>query len=139
MDNDTAAARLLTELTTLGGDWHDRARCAETDPELFFPDKGESTRPAKRICGGCEVAAECLQEALDRGERFGVWGGLSERERRPLAARLDSQARRVRRCPAHGEEVSGGPVLYHCPAGRYGHGVTAADLEAAAELRPDAA
>ena len=64
--------------------WHDRARCAETDPEMFFPENGESARPAKRVCAGCEVAAECLQDALDRGERFGVWGGLSERERRVL-------------------------------------------------------
>ena len=95
---------------------------------MFFPDKGESARPAKRVCAGCEVRAECLQEALDRGERFGVWGGLSERERRALAVRLAGQPARVRSCPVHGGELSGGPVLYHCPAGRLGHGVTAADL-----------
>ncbi len=41
--------------------WHDLARCAETDPEMFFPEKGESTRPAKRVCAGCEVRTECLQ------------------------------------------------------------------------------
>ena len=113
--------------------WHDLARCAETDPEMFFPEKGESTRPAKRVCAGCEVRAECLQDALDRGERFGVWGGLSERERRTLAVRLGRQPARVRSCPVHGEELSGGPVLYRCPAGRLGHGVTAADLAGSAE------
>ena len=52
--------------------WHDLARCAETDPEMFFPEKGESVRPAKRVCAGCEVQAECLQDALDRGERAGA-------------------------------------------------------------------
>jgi hypothetical protein len=58
---------------------------------------------------------------------------MGRRERRALAAHLAGQPRRVRYCPAHGEELSGGPVLYHCPAGRLGHGVTAADLEQAAE------
>ena len=119
--------------------WHDLARCAETDPEMFFPDKGESVRPAKRVCAGCEVRAECLQDALDRGERFGVWGGMSERERRALTVRLARQPSSVRQCPTHGEELSGGPVLYQCRAGRLGHGVTAADLDQAAEAGNDAA
>ena len=65
-------------------DWKDRALCAETDPEAFFPEKGGSTREAKRICSGCEVRAECLEYALANDERFGIWGGLSERERRRL-------------------------------------------------------
>ncbi|AEA27341.1 hypothetical protein GCM10023403_39350 [Pseudonocardia benzenivorans] len=65
-------------------DWQERALCAQTDPEAFFPEKGGSTREAKRICGGCEVRAECLEYALAQDERFGIWGGLSERERRRL-------------------------------------------------------
>jgi WhiB family redox-sensing transcriptional regulator len=65
-------------------DWQERALCAETDPESFFPEKGGSTREAKRICSGCEVRAECLEYALAHDERFGIWGGLSERERRKL-------------------------------------------------------
>lgn len=65
-------------------DFRDRGLCAETDPEAFFPEKGGSTRAAKAICRGCEVRAECLQYALDNDERFGIWGGLSERERRAL-------------------------------------------------------
>lgn len=65
--------------------WKERALCTQTDPEAFFPDKGGSTREAKRICGDCDVSAECLQTALDNDERFGIWGGLSERERRKLA------------------------------------------------------
>jgi WhiB family redox-sensing transcriptional regulator len=65
-------------------EWQQRAPCAQTDPESFFPEKGGSVREAKRICAGCEVRAECLEYALAQDERFGIWGGLSERERRPL-------------------------------------------------------
>lgn len=64
--------------------WQERALCAQTDPEAFFPEKGGSTREAKRICLGCEVRDECLEYALSNDERFGIWGGLSERERRRL-------------------------------------------------------
>lgn len=64
--------------------WQARALCAETDPEAFFPEKGGSTREAKRICEQCDVRAECLEYALKNDERFGIWGGLSERERRKL-------------------------------------------------------
>jgi WhiB family redox-sensing transcriptional regulator len=66
------------------GQWQDRALCAQTDPEAFFPEKGGSTREAKRICLGCEVRDACLEYALANDERFGIWGGLSERERRRL-------------------------------------------------------
>jgi WhiB family redox-sensing transcriptional regulator len=65
-------------------EWQERALCAQTDPEAFFPEKGGSTREAKKICGGCEVRAECLEYALAHDERFGIWGGMSERERRRL-------------------------------------------------------
>ena len=68
-------------------DWQERALCAQTDPEAFFPEKGGSTREAKRICQGCEVKDECLEYALEHDERFGIWGGLSERERRKLKRR----------------------------------------------------
>ncbi|MFC7405069.1 WhiB family transcriptional regulator [Georgenia alba] len=67
--------------------WQDRALCAQTDPEAFFPEKGGSTREAKRVCTSCEVRAECLEYALSNDERFGIWGGLSERERRKLKRR----------------------------------------------------
>ena len=68
--------------------WQEQALCAETDPEAFFPEKGGSTREAKRICGRCDVKAECLEYALGHDERFGIWGGLSERERRKLKRRV---------------------------------------------------
>ncbi len=64
--------------------WRLDALCAETDPEAFFPEKGGSTREAKRVCQGCAVRTECLESALTNDERFGIWGGLSERERRRL-------------------------------------------------------
>jgi len=64
--------------------WHELAACSETDPDAFFPELGEPTAAAKRVCRSCPVRAECLQYALDNHERFGVWGGLSERERRHL-------------------------------------------------------
>lgn len=64
--------------------WQSDALCAQTDPEAFFPEKGGSTRDAKKICATCEVRAQCLEYALANDERFGIWGGLSERERRKL-------------------------------------------------------
>jgi WhiB family redox-sensing transcriptional regulator len=64
--------------------WMGDALCAQTDPEAFFPEKGGSTREAKAICRSCAVQAECLDWALDHDERFGIWGGLSERERRRI-------------------------------------------------------
>ena len=67
--------------------WTLRAACLDADTGQFYPDRGESTQAAKRICQRCKVKAECLDYALATGERFGVWGGLSERERRRLKRR----------------------------------------------------
>jgi WhiB family redox-sensing transcriptional regulator len=67
--------------------WQERALCAQTDPEAFFPEKGGSTREAKKVCLSCDVRSECLDYALAHDERFGIWGGLSERERRKLKRR----------------------------------------------------
>ena len=64
--------------------WQEKALCAQTDPEAFFPEKGGSTREAKGVCSSCEVRSECLEYALENDERFGIWGGLSERERRRM-------------------------------------------------------
>ena len=66
--------------------WQELARCAEVDPEIFFPEKGQPTAPAKKVCLSCEVRTECLEDAIAKDERFGVRGGMSERERRRLAA-----------------------------------------------------
>jgi len=64
--------------------WAKQAKCLQAEPDTFFPEKGGSTREAKRICALCDVRAQCLDYALDNDERFGIWGGLSERERRKL-------------------------------------------------------
>ncbi|MCI1983847.1 MAG: WhiB family transcriptional regulator [Bifidobacteriaceae bacterium] len=62
--------------------WHHKALCAQTDPEAFFPEKGGSAAVAKAICAQCEVREQCLKWAIEQDERFGIWGGMSERERR---------------------------------------------------------
>lgn len=72
--------RLLNERP----EWQDDALCAQTDPEEFYPEKGGNTRLAKAICQRCDVREQCLQYALDHGERYGIWGGVTERERRKL-------------------------------------------------------
>ena len=65
-----------------GRSWQDEANCLGVDPDLFFPERGASTKEAKAVCRCCEVRVECLEYALSHGEKFGIWGGLSERERR---------------------------------------------------------
>jgi WhiB family redox-sensing transcriptional regulator len=65
-------------------DWRDRAVCAQVDPDLWFPEKGGSTREAKQLCLSCPVRAQCLDFAMAHEERFGIWGGRSERERRRM-------------------------------------------------------
>ena len=62
--------------------WQSRANCMGVDPELFFPERGSSTREAKEVCRGCVVREDCLEFAISNGEKFGIWGGMSERERR---------------------------------------------------------
>jgi WhiB family redox-sensing transcriptional regulator len=64
--------------------WQVQANCLGVDPDLFFPERGASTREAKAVCRACVVKADCLEYALVNGEKFGIWGGLSERERRRL-------------------------------------------------------
>ncbi len=64
------------------GNWWDEANCLGVDPDLFFPERGASTREAKAVCRGCVVSDECLEYALRNSEKFGIWGGMSERERR---------------------------------------------------------
>ncbi|MFH5211734.1 WhiB family transcriptional regulator [Antrihabitans spumae] len=65
-------------------DWRRSALCAQTDPEIFFPEKGGTCDAAKRVCLGCSVRDECLDYALSAGEDFGVWGGLSARQLKAL-------------------------------------------------------
>lgn len=64
--------------------WMEQGLCAQVDPDLWHPGKGETTQDAKRICGQCPVRAICLQYALDTEEDFGIWGGTTPRQRRKL-------------------------------------------------------
>ena len=66
------------------GDWVRDALCSQVDTDLFFPEKGQASAPAKLICRRCPVIADCLQFALDHNIKEGVWGGTSERQRREL-------------------------------------------------------
>lgn len=70
--------------------WQNRALCAQTDPEVFYPEKGGSSHAAKAVCRRCTVRDECLEYALTHDECFGVWGGLSERERRKLKNKVNN-------------------------------------------------
>lgn len=62
--------------------WQSKANCMGVDPDLFFPERGASTKEAKEVCRGCVVREDCLEFALRNSEKFGIWGGMSERERR---------------------------------------------------------
>ena len=74
--------------------WKDLSNCLGVDPDLFFPERGASTREAKEVCRGCEVRIDCLEYALQNGEKFGIWGGMSARARRRIRRQraLDRQA-----------------------------------------------
>jgi WhiB family redox-sensing transcriptional regulator len=74
------------------GHWRDRALCAQADPDLWFPEPGESPRTAKLICGWCPVRAECLAWALETNEPYGICGGLTPLERHALAIRPAAEA-----------------------------------------------
>lgn len=77
--------------------WLDQAACRGLDPALFHPQRGEPTEPAKRVCASCPVRQECLDWALEANEKHGVWGGMSERQRRQLriAANIASRERPI--------------------------------------------
>jgi WhiB family redox-sensing transcriptional regulator len=64
--------------------WRELAACRGVDPELFFPTRGEKVAAAKAVCSSCLVRTSCAEEALANGEKFGIWGGMSERERRRI-------------------------------------------------------
>ena len=75
--------------------WQEEANCLGVDPDLFFPERGASTREAKEVCRGCVVREQCLEFALQNGEKFGIWGGLSERERRRIRRQRAQVARSI--------------------------------------------
>ena len=64
--------------------WFGRAACPGLDTNLFFTERGEPPTQVKAVCQACPVRVDCLNSALDTGQTFGVWGGVSERGRRQL-------------------------------------------------------
>lgn len=89
-------AKLIEALAVDELSWQDYANCRGADADLFFPERGASTRRAKSICRACEVRVECLEYAIANSEKFGIWGGLSERERRRIRReRILAATRRV--------------------------------------------
>ncbi len=67
--------------------WAAYAACRSADPDLFFPGSDAEARHALRICATCPVVEDCLDYALMARERYGIWGGTTERERRRLLRR----------------------------------------------------
>jgi len=76
--------RLVRKVDVFDRSWQDQANCLGVDPDLFFPERGASTREAKEVCRGCVVRLECLEYALQNGEKFGIGGGMRERARRRI-------------------------------------------------------
>ena len=82
-------------------DWQEHALCRGEDADLFFPERGSPGDSAKRVCVNCSVRLDCLEYALANSERYGIWGGLTERER----TRLRRQAQRLFALIADGEDI----------------------------------
>ena len=99
----TTLTRRATRPAARNTDWMADGLCRQVDPDLFFPDgRGGAVavqnEKAKEVCMGCPVRAVCLEWALDTGQSAGVWGGMSEDERRPLRQDLLEKRSGVRRC-----------------------------------------
>jgi WhiB family transcriptional regulator, redox-sensing transcriptional regulator len=88
----------IDEITT-DETWWDLANCLGVDPDLFFPERGASTREAKEVCRGCVVRMDCLEYALTNSEKFGIWGGMSERERRRIRRQRAKDRRAAEMAP----------------------------------------
>lgn len=93
--------------------WQDAALCAQADPDAWFPEKGGSVALAKAICHGCPARAECLEFALENDEKFGIWGGTTERQRRALIAAREREPAAPALCVS-GRHLKTGPG--RCPA-----------------------
>ena len=101
-------------------DWRHKAACLDEDPELFFPigNTGPALlqiEEAKQVCRRCDVRDACLQWALEAGQDHGVWGGLSEDERRALSAGPPGQGSAPHNCYPSSCERRGDPPAFCCP------------------------
>jgi WhiB family redox-sensing transcriptional regulator len=92
-DNARLADRLTVAIESTRKGWHRLANCRGVDPALFFPAKGDPTSSAKQVCAGCVVREDCLAHAMAANEKYGIWGGLSTRERLQIRRRRAREAR----------------------------------------------
>jgi hypothetical protein len=88
--------RNLADPARFAARWRQLAACHGVDLDVFFPVRGETAGPARQVCAACPVREPCLEYALSNRITHGIWGGLTERERRPLRSRLVQDARRDR-------------------------------------------
>ena len=96
--------------------WQDGALCAQADAEAWFPEKGGSVKAPKKICGACPVRADCLEYALENRFTYGIWGGLTERQRRAILADRE-RAAGLSRCQSGHHVLTAANVL---PNGKCG-------------------
>lgn len=82
---DILGERRFTWAPHLPPEWYGDALCAEVDPAIFFPEKGDGISAAKKICAACRVREQCLDYAIENRETQGMWGGLTPSARRKIA------------------------------------------------------
>jgi WhiB family transcriptional regulator, redox-sensing transcriptional regulator len=80
--------------------WRDEALCRQTDPEIFFPDKGQTATAAKKVCAVCPARDACLTDAITQREKYGVRGGMTPNERKTYARDTQVLERSVARWAA---------------------------------------
>jgi WhiB family transcriptional regulator, redox-sensing transcriptional regulator len=88
--------RNLAKPTRFAARWRELAACRDTDLDVFFPESGESAEPARQVCARCPVRQPCLDYAISNRIAYGIWGGLTGRERRAQQSRWVRAARQDR-------------------------------------------
>ena len=99
--------RNLTAPARFAARWRDLAACRGAALNLFFPERGESAGPARQVCAACPVRQPCLDYAISNRIVYGIWGGLTERERRALRSRWVSASRQDRDRAIRAAEAAG--------------------------------
>jgi WhiB family redox-sensing transcriptional regulator len=99
--------RSLAASARFAARWRKLAACRGTDLEVFFPERGESAEPARQVCAACPVRQPCLDYAITNRITHGIWGGLTERERRTLRSGWVRASRRERNRAILAAEAAG--------------------------------
>jgi len=84
------AVNLLINPSNFSQRWHVRAACSDREPGLMFSEDNEGIKEAKKCCSDCPVQAECLVESINKEEKYGVWGGLTAKERSRFTKKLST-------------------------------------------------